>query len=98
MVWVSVTGWPPALSFRPPQYPRTRPPIVVASGSWTSTAPSPSSAIAHRMTLATWQSTPNQPFVMVTQALATHPDVDALIVVTGRDEIARRATEALASV
>lgn len=35
---------------------------------------------------------------MVTQALATHPDVDALIVVTGRDEIARRATEALASV
>ena len=50
------------------------------------------------MTLATWQSTPNQPFVMVTQALATHPDVDALIVVTGRDEIARRATEALASV
>ncbi|MBN6191214.1 hypothetical protein JQN58_30570 [Aneurinibacillus sp. BA2021] len=37
--------------------------------------------------------TPHRPVVMAAQALAAHPDVDALIVVSGRDESARRATE-----
>lgn len=38
--------------------------------------------------------TPHHPVVMTAQALAAHPDVDAIIVVSGRDENARRATEA----
>lgn len=38
--------------------------------------------------------TPNHPVVVAAQAFAAHPDVDALIVVSGRDETARRATEA----
>lgn len=38
--------------------------------------------------------TPHHPVVMAAQALAAHPDVDALLVVSGRDETARRATEA----
>ncbi|MBQ3358378.1 MAG: polynucleotide kinase [Microbacterium sp.] len=38
--------------------------------------------------------TPHRPVVMAAQALAAHPDVDALLVVSGRDETARRATEA----
>ncbi|GAA2937992.1 NIF family HAD-type phosphatase [Microbacterium luteolum] len=38
--------------------------------------------------------TPNHPVVLAAQAFAAHPDVDELIVVSGRDETARRATEA----
>ena len=38
--------------------------------------------------------TPHRPVVMAAQALAAHPEVDALIVVSWRDESARRATEA----
>ncbi|PRB14763.1 polynucleotide kinase [Microbacterium sp. MYb62] len=38
--------------------------------------------------------TPNHPVVVAAQAFAAHPDVDALIVVSGRDETARRSTEA----
>lgn len=38
--------------------------------------------------------TPHRPVVIAAQALASHPDVDALIVVSGRDETARRSTEA----
>jgi hypothetical protein len=34
--------------------------------------------------------TPHHPVVMAAQALAAHPDVDALLVVSGRDETARR--------
>lgn len=37
--------------------------------------------------------TPHHPVVMAAQALAAHPDVEALLVVSGRDETARRATE-----
>ena len=39
------------------------------------------------------EDTPNAPVVMTAQALAAHPDVDAIVVVSGRDETARRATE-----
>jgi hypothetical protein len=38
--------------------------------------------------------TPHHPVVLAAQAFAAHPDVDTLIVVSGRDETARRATEA----
>lgn len=37
---------------------------------------------------------PHHPVVMAAQALKAHPDVDALLVISGRDESARRATEA----
>lgn len=40
------------------------------------------------------EDTPNPPVVMTAQALAAHPGVDALVIVSGRDETARRATEA----
>lgn len=36
---------------------------------------------------------PNPAVVMTAQALSAHPAVDAIVVVSGRDETARRATE-----